>query len=577
MCYSVTHDVHSSQPRESHLSGRRLPRRRPRGDPRRRLEPYDADRHRPPGRSQPDDALPPVARHPDPARRPDDPRVEPGRPGGRRPTAPTPSTGSRSGIVATVQALRDNALLRRIVDVDPEVLLPYLLDRRGRSQEMVADALAGADRPGPAREVDPARRPRRARPQPGARLPRLHPVGAHDVRPHRRPGEPGRRRLPSRHRAQRARAEVPRPMTTDTGRISVGLADIPESTDVLVIGLGITGAGVALDAASRGLSVVAVDAHDVAFGTSRWSSKLVHGGLRYLARGQVDVAHESAVERGILMQTTAPHLIRALPMLMPLTPEVTRVQGGLARVGLRLGDLLRLGARTGRETLPRPRRIGVTETLTLALRRTPGRAAWRAALLGRPARGRRPAGARGRPHRRGPRRPRAHPGAGQRADRHRRRAHRQPHRREPHDPRPRPSSTRPACGPATSSRRSGCGPAAAPTWCCARTPCPASAARSWRRCPGASNRFVFALPQPDETFYVGLTDEEVDEIPDVPEPPEEDIEFLLRRAQHARCARTYAATRSSVRTPDCVPCSTRAAPRPTSPASTRCWSRAPAS
>src|SRR6476646_10337286 len=47
------------------------------------------------------------------------------------------------GIVATVQALRDNALLRRIVDVDPEVLLPYLLDRRGRSQEMVADALAG--------------------------------------------------------------------------------------------------------------------------------------------------------------------------------------------------------------------------------------------------------------------------------------------------------------------------------------------------------------------------------------------------------------------------------------------------
>jgi AcrR family transcriptional regulator len=47
------------------------------------------------------------------------------------------------GIVATVQALRENALLRRIVDVDPEVLLPYLLDRRGRSQEMVADALAG--------------------------------------------------------------------------------------------------------------------------------------------------------------------------------------------------------------------------------------------------------------------------------------------------------------------------------------------------------------------------------------------------------------------------------------------------
>ena len=48
--------------------------------------------------------------------------------------------------------------------------------------------------------------------------------------------------------------------------------------------------------------MVAVDAHDLAFGTSRWSSKLVHGGLRYLAKGQLGVAHESAVERGILME-----------------------------------------------------------------------------------------------------------------------------------------------------------------------------------------------------------------------------------------------------------------------------------
>ncbi len=122
----------------------------------------------------------------------------------------------------------------------------------------------------------------------------------------------------------------------------------------------------ALDAASRGLSVVAVDAHDVAHGTSRWSSKLVHGGLRYLAKGQLDVAHESAVERGILMQTTAPHLVRALPMLLPLTPSISRTQAALARAGIRAGDLLRLSARTERETLPRPRRIGVTETLTLA-------------------------------------------------------------------------------------------------------------------------------------------------------------------------------------------------------------------
>ena len=63
---------------------------------------------------------------------------------------------------------------------------------------------------------------------------------------------------------------------------------------------------------SRGLTVLAVDAHDLAFGTSRWSSKLVHGGLRYLAHGQVGIAHESAVERRILMETVAPHLTHAV-------------------------------------------------------------------------------------------------------------------------------------------------------------------------------------------------------------------------------------------------------------------------
>ena len=62
---------------------------------------------------------------------------------GAAPDGADPLDRIASGIVATVQALRANALLRRIVDVDPEVLLPYLLDRRGRSQEMVADALAG--------------------------------------------------------------------------------------------------------------------------------------------------------------------------------------------------------------------------------------------------------------------------------------------------------------------------------------------------------------------------------------------------------------------------------------------------
>ncbi|GAA2853126.1 hypothetical protein GCM10020220_048010 [Nonomuraea rubra] len=121
-----------------------------------------------------------------------------------------------------------------------------------------------------------------------------------------------------------------------------------ERVDVLVVGLGATGAGAALDAASRGLSVAAIDAHDLAFGTSRWSSKMVHGGLRYLAKGQVGVAYESAVERGILLRRTAPHLARAHPYMLPLTPEVSRGQAALVMTGYRLGDGLRAAARARR-------------------------------------------------------------------------------------------------------------------------------------------------------------------------------------------------------------------------------------
>lgn len=103
--------------------------------------------------------------------------------------------------------------------------------------------------------------------------------------------------------------------------------------DLLVIGGGITGAGIALDAATRGLSVALVEKHDLAFGTSRWSSKLVHGGLRYLASGNVGIARRSAVERGILMTRTAPHLVHAMPQLVPLLPEMNRASRALVSSG----------------------------------------------------------------------------------------------------------------------------------------------------------------------------------------------------------------------------------------------------
>ena len=101
-----------------------------------------------------------------------------------------------------------------------------------------------------------------------------------------------------------------------------------EPLDVVVIGGGITGAGIALDAASRGLRVALVEKHDLAFGTSRWSSKLVHGGLRYLATGNVGIARRSAIERGILMTRNAPHLVHAMPQLVPLLPSMSHAPAG---------------------------------------------------------------------------------------------------------------------------------------------------------------------------------------------------------------------------------------------------------
>src|SRR5664279_4584500 len=92
------------------------------------------------------------------------------------------------------------------------------------------------------------------------------------------------------------------------------LAD--EHYDVLVIGGGITGAGVALDAASRGYSVALVEQADFASGTSSRSSKLVHGGLRYLQNFDLGLVREALLERQLMVRL-APHLVRPLPFVVP--------------------------------------------------------------------------------------------------------------------------------------------------------------------------------------------------------------------------------------------------------------------
>ncbi|HET7682035.1 MAG TPA: glycerol-3-phosphate dehydrogenase/oxidase [Marmoricola sp.] len=309
-------------------------------------------------------------------------------------------------------------------------------------------------------------------------------------------------------------------------RIVAGSAGIPESADVVVIGLGVTGAGVALDAASRGLSVVAVDAFDVAWGTSRWSSKLVHGGLRYLAKGQVGIAHESAVERGILMEHTAPHLVHALPMLIPLTRDVSGVQAFLARGGVRAGDLLRLGARTGRSTLPKPRRISATETRTLArvvrhdvrggILSWDGQLEDDARLVVALARTAAAHGARLHTH------TRALEATGTRA------VLRDELTGETRTLAAKAVVNATGVWAADLVEEITLRPSRGTHLVVRKESLPGVRCAVMAPVPGEPNRYVFALPQPDDTFYVGLTDEEVGgAVPDVPTPPEEDVDFLL--------------------------------------------------
>ncbi len=92
-----------------------------------------------------------------------------------------------------------------------------------------------------------------------------------------------------------------------------------ETFDVVVIGGGVVGSGCALDAASRGLSVALLEARDLASGTSSRSSKLIHGGLRYLEQQEFRLVREALKERALLLNTLAPHLVRPVPFLYPLT------------------------------------------------------------------------------------------------------------------------------------------------------------------------------------------------------------------------------------------------------------------
>ena len=158
----------------------------------------------------------------------------------------------------------------------------------------------------------------------------------------------------SRHGGGEGMAGMPeRPERFDRTEALHRLRD--EQFDVLVVGGGITGAGVALDAAARGLSTALVDKGDFGSGTSSASSKLVHGGLRYLQQYEVGLVFESLSERQTLLRT-APHLVQPLDFVIPLFGKGGVVDKTIARtysLGLWIYDLfgdLRIGHRHQRVT-----------------------------------------------------------------------------------------------------------------------------------------------------------------------------------------------------------------------------------
>jgi glycerol-3-phosphate dehydrogenase len=119
-----------------------------------------------------------------------------------------------------------------------------------------------------------------------------------------------------------------------------------EPFDVLVVGGGITGAGVALDAATRGYSVALVQRGDYAIGTSSRSSKLVHGGLRYLQNFDLGLVREALLERQLNV-ALAPHLVRPLPLVVPACDGARPDR--LTGIGLNMYDVMSTVRRRGRD------------------------------------------------------------------------------------------------------------------------------------------------------------------------------------------------------------------------------------
>ena len=164
------------------------------------------------------------------------------------PVEDDPARALAHALVAVTRALRDNEVFVRLLELDPELLLPYLLARRGRSQQAIVELLSAQVGRRPGRGRHPRRRPRHHRPRrwcwpPTASCSRRRRWSTTASSP--------TTSTPSSRLLRRARTAAMTP--AGSPRIRAGLDDLPDRVDLVVAGLGVTGAGVALDAATRGL------------------------------------------------------------------------------------------------------------------------------------------------------------------------------------------------------------------------------------------------------------------------------------------------------------------------------------
>ena len=306
----------------------------------------------------------------------------------------------------------------------------------------------------------------------------------------------------------------------------------PITYDMAIIGGGATGLGVALDAAARGFSVVLVESHDFASGTSSRATKLVHGGVRYLAQGNVALVREALHERKVLLRN-APHLAQPLAFVMP---SYKLWETPFYGAGLKLYDAL-----AGAAGLAPTRFLGRAETLAGPAHGAAAGPEGRRRVLGRPVR-RCAAGARPGAHGGRARRPAGEPLRGHRA------AARTGARGGPAPARTGNRAARSRCAPAAWSMPPGCGS----TRCAGRTARPSGRTDRPMVAPSqgvhvvvdreflpgrhalmipktADGRVLFGVPWLGKVI-LGTTDTPRADLPREPRPFPEELDFILGEA-----------------------------------------------